>query len=34
LRVAAGSAVFERDAAFAVPAPSRHGDSLSLGGDI
>ena len=34
VRVAAGAAVFEGDAVFAVPAPGRHNDRLSPGGDI
>jgi hypothetical protein len=34
VRVAAGAAVFEGDAVFAVPAPGRHGDRLIPGGDI
>jgi len=33
LGVAAGSAVFEGDTVFAMPAPGCHGDSLSRGGD-
>ncbi len=33
LRVAAGAAVFEGDAVFAAPAPGRHGDRISGGGD-
>ena len=34
VRVAAGAAVFEGDAVFAVPAPGRHGDRIPSGGDI
>ena len=34
LGVAAGAAVFEGDAVFAVPAPGRHGDRITGGGDI
>jgi len=34
LRVAAGAAVFERDAVFAASAPGVHNDSLTWGGDI
>ena len=34
VRVAAGAAVFEGDAVFAVPAPGRHGAGIPRGGDI
>jgi hypothetical protein len=34
VRVAARAAVFEGDAVFAVPAPGRHDDRLTPGGDI
>jgi hypothetical protein len=33
VRVAAGAPVFEGDAVFAAPAPGRHSDRLTRGGD-